>query len=160
MVPYSKVIIRKSQVFSTRSYVYLNSYTQIHDRGGTMCPSPGWIGLMDGTKTKKMYEIYSSCSLSALYVSKSVELCLQADIALRRESRLKNRSRQGLRHSCAYSVMPDNCQVYWKSFWWIWNEFRGVMPTGSFRKNGKLKRFLWALNFTKSWFSQLSLVEN
>ena len=74
-----------------------------------------------------MHEIFSSCSLSALYVSKSVELCLQADIALRRESRLKNRSRRGLRHSCA-SVIPDNCQIYWKLFWWIWNEFGGVLP--------------------------------
>ena len=44
------------------------------------------------------------------------------------ESRLKNRSRQCLRHSCAYSVIPDNCQIYWTSFWWMWNEFRGVWP--------------------------------
>ena len=40
----------------------------------------GVVHLMDGTKTKKMDEIYSSCSLSALNVSKSVELCLQADM--------------------------------------------------------------------------------
>ena len=45
IVPYSKLIIRKSQVFSTRSYMYLNSDTQIRYRGGTMCPPPGQIGL-------------------------------------------------------------------------------------------------------------------
>ena len=39
-MPYSKLIIRKSQVFLTRSYVFLNSYTQIRDRGGAMCPPP------------------------------------------------------------------------------------------------------------------------
>ena len=44
-MPYSKLIIRKSQVFSTRSYVYLNSYTQIRERGGTMFPPRGQIGL-------------------------------------------------------------------------------------------------------------------
>ena len=29
VVPYSKLTIRKSQVFSTRSYVYLQSYVEI-----------------------------------------------------------------------------------------------------------------------------------
>ena len=38
---FSKLIIRKSQVFSTRLYLYFNSYTQIRDRGGPMCPPPG-----------------------------------------------------------------------------------------------------------------------
>ena len=31
---------------------------------------------------------------------------------------------------------------------------------GLSERMAKVKRFLWALNFTKSWFSQLSLVEN
>ena len=37
-------IIGKSQVLSTRSYVYLPGYTQTRDRASTMSP-PGQIGL-------------------------------------------------------------------------------------------------------------------
>ena len=37
---FSKLIIEKSQVFSARSYVYLDSYTQIRDREGHNVP-PG-----------------------------------------------------------------------------------------------------------------------
>ena len=40
VLPFSKLIIGKSQVFSARSYVYLHGYTQIRDSGGTM-PPPG-----------------------------------------------------------------------------------------------------------------------
>ena len=46
VLPFSKLIIGKSQFFSARSYVYLHCYTQERDRGGTMCPLPGQIGLI------------------------------------------------------------------------------------------------------------------
>ena len=36
-----------------RSYVYLNSYTQIRDRGGTMCPPPGVNRVKESIKMEK-----------------------------------------------------------------------------------------------------------
>ena len=46
VLPFSKLIIGKSQVFSTRSYVYLPGYTQICDRGDTLWPPSGYLGLI------------------------------------------------------------------------------------------------------------------
>ena len=71
-MPYSKLIIRKTQVFSTRSYVYLNSYTQIRDRGGTMCPPPGQIGLMHTSRCPH----YSEAKLILSLRHKDVGSCL------------------------------------------------------------------------------------
>ena len=47
VLPFSILITEKSQVFSMHLYVYLPRYTQIRDRGGTMCPTlgPGWHNL-------------------------------------------------------------------------------------------------------------------
>ena len=45
VLPFSKLITEKSQVFSTSSYAYLHRNTQIRNRGGTMCPPPVLIGL-------------------------------------------------------------------------------------------------------------------
>ena len=45
VLPFSKLIIGKCQVFSARSYVYLPGYMQIRNRGGTMCLHPVLIGL-------------------------------------------------------------------------------------------------------------------
>ena len=41
ILPFSRLIIGKSQVFSARSYMYLHRHTQMCDRVGTMCPPPG-----------------------------------------------------------------------------------------------------------------------
>ena len=41
ILPFSKLIMGKSQAFSSPSYVYLHRYRQIRDRGGRMCPPPG-----------------------------------------------------------------------------------------------------------------------
>ena len=46
-MPFSKLIIGKSQVFSARSYVYLHSYTQIRERGA-QCAPPGPNRVNDG----------------------------------------------------------------------------------------------------------------
>ena len=46
IMPFSKLTIGKSQAFSARSYVYFHGYTQIRDRGGTMCLPLVLIGLM------------------------------------------------------------------------------------------------------------------
>ena len=37
IIPFSRLIIRKNQFFSARSYVHLHGYTHIRDRG------PNWV---------------------------------------------------------------------------------------------------------------------
>ena len=67
-------------------------------------------------------------------------------------------------HNRYTATNSDNCQSSQKEMVGELNCHRNLLgnvnTTGSFRKNGKSKTVLCGVNFTKSWFSQLSLVEN
>ena len=86
ILPFSKLIIEKSQVFSTRSYAYLHRYTQIRNRGGTMCPPPGGNrvkGVDLGNFLRHfLFGTEKKCSLFVFLLSVEVFHCCNASSAV------------------------------------------------------------------------------